>query len=518
MENSSSRKYVAFLFAVELVVFIALCTTYFRFTPDDGFIYLYGARQLSQGCIPNYTPGEPPTNAFGSQLWLILLAPSYLLSLPPLLWAKTLGLLLLVAAASLIGKILINLVAGLDKKHAYAASFAILCVPFMVASAVNVLDTLLATFLLILSVHAAVLIIRGRKVYFQAGAAAGLLINARPDAFLSALIIIAVLTYNLAQEGQERGRKTFLFVLGLLPGLLLFAVTALVYKEILPNSAAAKTPAMAEFFSLALYKRAFFIFVKDFSKDPVLYLLYISLVPFLRIVRDKRLNVLFVSLALVHLAVFLLVKDWMGIHRLYLPSIAVAFTAFLFVVITLFEEREKLLVLIAVAVLLLPMGYSHWKYHLGYNYAFPGAPSEQMGRFIAKHKLPDSYLMTCDMGVVPYFADIPAIDSNDAPICNRWRRRHLDDIEYLFKHNLDFIIMVNARPDGKGMPVFSINERLFSSRYFHENYAYAGVATWRPAIEDYKERGFSIGYGRYFHLYVSKRIWNLLGERKFTIF
>ncbi|MBI4720387.1 MAG: hypothetical protein HY770_04020 [Chitinivibrionia bacterium] len=512
------KEYLLFLFAVELAVFALLIAAYFPFTPDDGFIYLYGARELAGGRIPNYTPGETPTNAFGSPLWLLMLAPSFVLSVPPLIWAKIAGLALLVATAFIMGKLLLCMVRGLEKPAAFALSFSILCLPFMVACAVNALDTLLAAFLLVLSLYFAVQTIDTGRGCAKTGCAIGLMLVSRPDAFLSAAILLIAVAAGVARRNEGRGRSAVSLAAGLLPGLLLLTAAMAVFHEALPNSAAAKTPGIGKLFSVGLYRDALFSFARDFSTDPVLAVIYLALIPFCLSIRNAAFRVLYPALALVHLAVFLLARDWMGLHRLYLPSIAAALAAFFFVVASVFESKERILAAATLLVLIMPMGHSHWKTHMGYNYAHPGSPAEMMGRFIAANKLPDSYVMTSDMGVVPYFAGAPAIDSNDAPICNAWRRKHPDDLEYIFKRNVDFIIMINARSDGKGMPVFSINEKIYASGAFQDRYTRVGMATWRPAIEDYKERGLPIGYGRYFHLYVSKRIRDRLSDNQFRVF
>lgn len=518
MDRFQNNRYIYFLLAAELFICVALVITFFPFTPDDGFIYLYGARQLADGQIPNYTPGEDPTNAFGSPLWLLALAPPYLVSFSPLIWGKIAGLLLLLGTAYLTGLLLIALVDGLDRRIALAASGSILCLPFMVASALNMLDTLLATFSLMASLYLAVRLIRTNSGFARTGAAIGLMLVSRPDAFLSAAVLFFTVMIVIFRGEEKRGRRAAAVGLGMLPGVLLLAAAMIAFKELMPNSAAAKTPGFSDFFSLTIYRDAFLIFIRDFSKDSILFLVYLSLIPFCTIVKNRTLAVLFVALAVIHLGVFLLARDWMGLHRLYLPSITVAIAAFLAVVASSFERKDRVLIPIAILVLLAPMSYSHWKTFAGYNYSYPGSPAEQMGKFIAEQKLPDSYLMTCDMGVVPYYGEIQTIDSNDAPICNSWRRTHLDDIDYIFRRNVDFIIMINARADGKGMPVFSINEKIFAGRYFQENYVRIGVATWRPAIEDYAERGFAIGYGRYFHLYASKRITDRLSDKRFIVF
>lgn len=518
MNRNHFKTYLRLILAAELIICAALVITYFQFTPDDGFIYLYGARQLAHGNIPNYTPGENPTNAFGSPLWLLALVPPYLLSIPPLVWAKAAGLMLLLGSVAVTGRIFATLVDGLDRRIAIAAAASLLCLPFVVAASLNVLDTLLATFSLLLALHCVLLLRNGRGGYIRTGGAIGLLLVSRPDAFLGAIILLAAVAVILARTRENRIRHTGGLLLGLLPGILLLGATMAAFGELLPNSAAAKTPPLGSLLSPDIYGNAIVSLIRDFSKDSILYLLFASLIPFCLLVKDRLLKSVFVALALLHLGVFLLARDWMGLHRLYLPSIAVAFTAFLVVLASWFERKERVLAALAILVLLAPMGFRHWKTFAGYNYAYPGAPAEQMGRFIAEHKLPDSYCMTSDMGVVPYFGALPAIDSNDAPICNRWRRTHLDDIEYVFRRNLDFIIMINSRADGRGMPVFSINEKIFASRYFQENYVRIGVATWRPSIEDYKERGLAIGYGRYFHLYVSKRIRDRLTDERFIVF
>jgi hypothetical protein len=513
MESIIRNKHVYAIIVIELVVIAFLCSVYFPYTPDDGYIYLYGARQLAGGAVPNYTPGENPTNAFGSPVWMALLSLAYVFSISPVVWGKILGMALLLGSAVIIARILLLLAAFEDKLLAHAAALTAATLPFAAACAVNLLDTMLATFALLLALYATLRSIREDKGWLGTGLAMGLLIVSRPDAFLGVLILAAGIGVS-ARRRKPSPRSIIRLIAGLVPGLIVYALNAYAFGEILPNSAAAKTPGLADLLSLDIYKRAAYVFLVDFARDPVLFIVYLALVPFCIFVKDRVQASVFVALSLIYLAVFVLVRDWMGIHRLYLPSIMAAYTAFLYVLAVLPGGKEKIVVALTLMIFAFPMGRSHWKYYLGYNYNFPGSPAEQMGRFIAEHKLPDSYLLTCDMGVVPYYAGIPTIDSNDAPICNSWLRNHPDDLDYVFRHEMDFIILVNHREDGRAGPVFSMNEKIARSGYFRENYHKIAVATWRPTIEQYKERGFSIGYGRYFHLFVSKRIWDRLPDKR----
>jgi len=280
MEIFKKNRNIYLLLAVELVIFSVLTFTFYPFTPDDGFIYLYGARQLANGSIPNYTPGEIPTNAFGSMLWLLLLAPSYLLNLPPLVWAKVMGLILLLATAAISGKVLLRLDKDLDHPTAYAASFSLLCYPFAVACAVNVLDTMLAAFAIVLVLYMFIRCMDENRSYTAAGLAFGLLLVSRPDTFLEAGALTAVTAALIIRKHDRPWASMGKLILGLSPGIILFILTALAFRAPLPNSAAAKIPGSSEFLSLSTYKRALYIFAVDFSRDSVLFLIYLSLIPF----------------------------------------------------------------------------------------------------------------------------------------------------------------------------------------------------------------------------------------------
>jgi len=114
-------------------------------------------------------------------------------------------------------------------------------------------------------------------------------------------------------------------------------------------------------------------------------------------------------------------------------------------------------------------------------------------------------MITTDMGVLPFFADIPAIDAEKNPICNRYLQHHPADLDYIFGHPLDFIVLTSSFLTPPLHHYFSLNvlNDIFREPRFREHYRYILTAEWRPAIAlDY----WMGRNGRFFHLFVSDRI------------
>ena len=216
-------------------------------------------------------------------------------------------------------------------------------------------------------------------------------------------------------------------------------------------------------------------------------------------------------MALTHLAVFFLATDGMGFHRLYMPSISVAIIPFIFVVNKLSEGSFSKIVAILLLCFLLPTSTNYWRCFVAIEYNTSKPPARWLGAIIKHYKLPDSWLMTEDMGVVPYYADIPTVDSHNRCICSRYRATHENTMNYIRNRNLDFIIIRTPSTDPKGKRNIWASVQTRYSKWFKGGYRRVAVATWNPYIPGRVRRGIPspLGAGGYYQLYVSKRIKNI---------
>jgi hypothetical protein len=271
-------------------------------------------------------------------------------------------------------------------------------------------------------------------------------------------------------------------------------------------------------FSLWGFKEGFLRVFWDFIRTPGLALVYAGFIYFL--VRRRKggedgsgaertprlttpLRLLLVGLALDHLGVLFFAGDPIGVGRLWLPSAATALVCTLAVLPAFFHRRRGL----AVGTLLLGFtlwaGFLGWWSYVVYHYNHPGSPAERLGEFIAETKLPDSWLVTMDMGVVPYFGDLPTIDSHDRPKCNRYRTANPGDLDYIWQKPVDFVVLITQTPEPEtGFIYHGVNQHLSADEWF-DRFREVLVAEWRPPVN---LDSLLSNAGRYFHLYVSDRI------------
>ncbi|HWN81198.1 MAG TPA: hypothetical protein VNM87_03810, partial [Candidatus Udaeobacter sp.] len=92
-----SSRFGALAILIALGVFTLLSLPFVEYRTDDTFIFLRYAQNLARGHGLAFNPGEP-SYGFTSVLWVWLLAPAFVLGIPPLWWAKGLAFLLAVVA------------------------------------------------------------------------------------------------------------------------------------------------------------------------------------------------------------------------------------------------------------------------------------------------------------------------------------------------------------------------------------------------------------------------------------
>jgi len=114
-----------------------------------------------------------------------------------------------------------------------------------------------------------------------------------------------------------------------------------------------------------------------------------------------------------------------------------------------------------------------------------------------------------DMGVVPYFGDLPTIDSHDRPKANRYRVSHPDDLDYIWQKPVDFVVLVAQTPEPEAdFSYHGVNRLLYEDERFAD-FRRVLAAEWRPPV---RLGSVLTNVGRYFHLYVSSRISWEVGE------
>ena len=516
MENIIKGRYVYnAIIAIQLALFFILLLNFAPYMPDDAYIYFNGARQLVGGNIPTIARGEKmPTNSFSSFLWLILLAPAFLLNIPPEIWAKILGVAFLGLSAIVFRAILLKFVVFKDNRQATICALTILLFPPFVANAVNGLETTMAMFSLLVL---AFIIIRDYKAHrfsIWLGLAFSFYFLARPDSVANLLPAALFLLYAFLKKSMDRA-GWWRFFIGLLPGIAGSAFLVGVYGDIIPTSATAKMDFLGLLLDPGFYKLAFLRFIWSLSPDPILFLILFSAV--LLVVKNYRdpLFYLMIAFSFSLIVVRVSVIAWMGVHRLYVPSLVVALAMFYIFFKRILSDWAFTVFCILTSFCFLTSA-SYWNNFVALNYASPTWPPKELGGFIAAHKKRDSWLIQADMGAVPYFADIPTLDGNDRPICNRWLEKHPDDMDYVRDRNLDFVILAKKDIEGNSEVQYNLMKKIENSDWFKEHYRKVAIARWRQEIRVYRPSGENVEPGRYLHLYASDRI-NTLPKNRILI-
>ena len=496
------------LIALEVLICLVIIWDTGAYSPDDAYIYFNGARQLARGELPNMTPGETPTNAWGSYLWLAMLTPGYLLGLNPLFWSKLLGVLLLLGTVWQLQAVVRLVRPGTPRLTAWALGGLLLTYAPAVYWSVSGLETLLNVFSLLLTVRLLLRDYKSGRLSAAFGLALGLQLVSRPDAFFNAALLAAAALWLLIDRRRpHRLREAWRPLVGLLPGLALFILPVFFYPTLLPTSALAKVPDIWANLPAILFNNTKFLLYYAF-KTPGNLLIYLGAGWFL-LSRDPDdetrfewpLKLILALLALIHIGKYLLTGDWMGVQRLWLPSAVTALAVTLPLILRLVKKMRGRLALTPPLLCSLAAGLTGWRAFIFYHYNHPGSPAEEMGRLIARLKAEDSWMITTDMGVLPYFADVPAIDAEVKPICNYHLFNNPGDYEYIADHQLDFIVVTSCFYDQVGW--YGRQKYGVPAEVLQRDYRRVMVAEWRPPYDF----GFLIPFsGRYFHLFVHERL------------
>jgi hypothetical protein len=497
------------LLALEVFFCVVILGDLSSYTIDDGYIYLNGARQLARGELPNMTPGESPTNSWGSYLWLLMLTPAYLLGVNPLFWAKALGFLFLLGGVWWISLLFRCWRPRMSRLESLALSGLLLAFIPAVYGSVNVLETGFHLFAILMALYFLVRDVARKRPGLTFGLALSLLCVSRPDAFIEVVLFLAAyLWLSFRRESPFTRRDVWRPLPGLVPGLLFWAAIASIYGSLLPTSAMAKAPELSFIFSFE-WLNHFDTAVVELAYTPVLPLALAGAAVFL-FGRKKNsplppVRFLLAAILLLGLAKMLILMDWTMLNRLWLGGATIAIVCSIVLVYDLVEAvRSRFLVSLAFCIGLMG-GLWGWRFNVFNYFIKTRCPAREMGELINDLKLPGSWLAMADMGVVPYRADIPTIDTEKHPVCNQYLLDHPMDMDYIWKHQVDFVVLVSIylNPVETESIYYGIPYDIYSSEYFKEHFRPVMVAeTSVPLTLDY----YCENLAHYFHLYVSDRI------------
>ncbi len=512
-DRTGGTRYLTWgLIALELILCAFIVWDLSGYTPDDAYIYLNGARQLAGGHLPNMTPGEVPTNAWSSLLWVGLVTPAYWLGINALVWAKLLGFILLLGIVWQIARIIGLFHPKLDQATVWAVAGLTLVYMPLVFWATSGMETILYVFSLVLVFRLLLRDTLRRRLSVGLGLALSVHLVTRPDAFINAALVLVLLVILVLNP-----RRTYSWsglvrpALGLLPGIVLLLLPGLFYPTVLPTSALAKSLALTALFSDQFWWNLREL-VLNFALTPGNVFIFAGMLIFVFARRRTEeptvgweLRGFVLLLVLTHLGERVLVCDWMAVQRLWLESAVIALAVCLPALVRLTEKKRHLLISAVILCGSLAAGLLGWRVYIFCHYSHAGDPAEVMGRFIEGMKRDDSWMLATDMGVVPYFGDINTIDVESVPICNYHLMKVPDDSAYVWSHRVDFVVVTSPyvtapRP---GATEYRLLNEALGQRTFWENYRHVLSAEWRAPFDDGIIRPTP---GRYYHLFVSNRI------------
>ena len=216
-----------------VLLFYVTASLHFSYTPDDTYIYLQFAKNVSHGDGISFNAGEP-TYGITSPLWLGFIAFGGMLGVDLYVAAKALDLVLaslaLVAFFLLAFEVTRNIIVALLATAAFSAN------AWMLRWAGTGMETSLSVLLVLLSLWFCL-----RNEYLISTVTAGLATHVRPET--SFLLVLILFDCYINSVDKIRGRKmigklVLVFVVLLAPWMIYARLT---FGSIVPNTALAKS-------------------------------------------------------------------------------------------------------------------------------------------------------------------------------------------------------------------------------------------------------------------------------------
>jgi len=378
-----------------------------------------------------------------------------------------------------------------------------------VYGSVNVLETGFHLFALLTALYFLVRGVEKKRPGLLFGLSLSLLCVSRPEAFIEVILFLAsYLWLSFKRESPFIRRDTWRPLLGLVPGLLFWAALAIVYGQLLPTSAMAKMPALSFLLSF-VWLRNFDGALVEMAYTPVLILAIVG--AFVFVFRRRKdapilpVRFLLGAIILCGLVKMMVIMDWTMVNRLLVGEAVIAIACSTVLLYDLIDKLRSRFIAATFFCIGLMGGLWGWRFHVFNYFVKTHCPAREMGELINELKLPDSWLATPDMGLLPYLADIPAVDTCLSPVGNRHMIEHPGDVDYVWSHKVDFVVIcsIYMNPEEAEDVLYGIPDSLYKSNYFVEHFRPVMVAEGAvPLTLDY----YCENLGHYFHLYVSDRI------------
>ncbi len=466
-----------------LLLGLAHLSVYFKFQPDDTFIYLVYIKNFisSNGLSFN---GEY-VEGFSSVLWVYLNALFAWLPVDYIHISKLISGIFYFLTPYLMFQIITKVIDNnISKINIFLVLTTYFFYPPLAIWAMGGLETMLYSFWLLLCLYYYFYIRTmnqnsAKKEFLTVGVLFGLLATIRPEAFALVGIVILYELYLLLKTKKIDYNFYTTFVMTYISfifALLLWRYS--LYGEFLPITAIAKTGDLHHQITVGLG------YVKSFYSDwwPLI-IAYVYAVVKLFFTKNTTLHswniISLITITGYTLFIIASGADWMLSYRFFVPIIPIAFVV---IYLSILENRFMILVvLISIAF----FTYKNTHIHKQIQQDIAATYGDVLiGQYLKNlHLDTNEYIAVVDAGAIPYYANNKTIDMVGL------NNKHIAHLEgtFMLKHDNNFVLqhkplyiqihVQKVKEQITNMPDFIGSSKLYYSKEFHQNYIYDSNAT-----------------------------------------
>lgn len=408
ISNKNSNKYLIIIFLLGLIAINIFLKPYY--TPDDTYIYLQYAKNISNGSGFSFNPSEP-SYGVTSPFWVLLLSAGFLTCINGLWFAKILDLLSAIAAVIIFYKLTKFFFEENLLIRTISTAVFILNVWF-IRWAFTGMETSFAVMLVIW-----VFYLFYKNKFALMFFLCGILYLVRPETFVLTVILFLIIIYNQYAEKKVGFIAILKYIVLVLITVLPFLIYAKInFGTILPNTASGKS-------TLTFSSSVFFSQVKEIAKtlagSSIIEICLSALFIFKAAKYKQFYNTFPLVIWIFSLCLLYIFTDADIISR-YLLIISPFFIIIGFKAIELINKKQNF---IAVLILIFSIFFSQIIFH---NFVKPSTYdfTEGMnnclipiGEWLNKNTPAESRILVNDVGAIGYYSNRYIIDA--AALINR---------------------------------------------------------------------------------------------------
>ncbi len=341
------------IFIVAGILAIATYTYYLGFVLDDPFISFRYAENFVNGNGLVFNLDNNPVEGYTNFLWVMLVAPAFLLNFDPLIWSKVLGLIISLLQLFFVWKLVIRFTGFSKVSPRIWACLVLLALAtnwYVAVWSVGGLETPLFGLLLVISLY-----LFFDEHYTWSALTLFLATLTRPEGVALAAIMIFVLTIKSFNDRDVKKLITTFLVFAL-PFILFIAWRYSFYGEFVPNTFYTKTGGSylsrisaglgysGSFFATFLggYKSAGLVKTTGFNWGLIVVAVFVAVIAknILASFRERNWSLILAALWVLFFVVYITYVggDWMTGFRFYVPIIPVILLTLIYNVALFWEH------------------------------------------------------------------------------------------------------------------------------------------------------------------------------------